>query len=123
RPSNLGSQFLVDKSLSHEEQREKVLDIVHSTFKPEFLNRLDDIVLFDALDQAELASIVDLQIEHMSQRLSDRRISLEVTQAAEDFLAPVSYDPAFGPQPQRCLAQRDVGYAPDHALPAVRVKD
>src|SRR5699024_6613782 len=84
--SNLGSQFLVDKSLSHEEQREKVLDIVHSTFKPEFLNRLDDIVLFDALDQAELASIVDLQIEHMSQRLSDRRISLEVTQGAEDWL-------------------------------------
>jgi ATP-dependent Clp protease ATP-binding subunit ClpB len=121
--SNLGSQFLVDKSLSHEEQREKVLDIVHSTFKPEFLNRLDDIVLFDALDQAELASIVDLQIEHMSQRLSDRRISLEVTQGAEDWLALEGYDPAFGARPLRRLVQREIGDKLARALLAGDVVD
>ncbi|HJA62186.1 MAG TPA: AAA family ATPase, partial [Candidatus Brevibacterium intestinavium] len=121
--SNLGSQFLVDKSLSHEEQREKVLGIVHSTFKPEFLNRLDDIVLFDALDQAELASIVDLQIEHMSQRLSDRRISLEVTQGAEDWLALEGYDPAFGARPLRRLVQREIGDKLARALLAGDVVD
>jgi ATP-dependent Clp protease ATP-binding subunit ClpB len=121
--SNLGSQFLVDKSLSHEEQREKVLGIVHSTFKPEFLNRLDDIVLFDALDQDELASIVDLQIEHMSQRLSDRRISLEVTQGAEDWLALEGYDPAFGARPLRRLVQREIGDKLARALLAGDVVD
>ena len=121
--SNLGSQFLVDKSLSHEEQREKVLGIVHSTFKPEFLNRLDDIVLFDALDQDELASIVDLQIEHMSQRLSDRRISLEVTQGAEDWLALEGYDPAFGARPLRRLVQREIGDKLARALLAGDVQD
>ncbi|WP_209370378.1 ATP-dependent chaperone ClpB [Brevibacterium renqingii] len=121
--SNLGSQFLVDRSLSNEEQREKVLGIVHSTFKPEFLNRLDDIVLFDALSQDELASIVDLQIEHMSQRLSDRRISLEVTQGAEDWLALEGYDPAFGARPLRRLVQREIGDKLARALLAGDVQD
>ncbi|UVI35822.1 ATP-dependent chaperone ClpB [Brevibacterium spongiae] len=121
--SNLGSQFLVDKSLSTEEQRSKVLDIVHATFKPEFLNRLDDIVLFDALGQDELASIVDLQIEHMSRRLSDRRISLEVTQGAEDWLALEGYDPAFGARPLRRLVQREIGDKLARALLAGDIVD
>ncbi|GAA1510278.1 ATP-dependent chaperone ClpB [Brevibacterium permense] len=121
--SNLGSQFLVDKSLSTEEQRSKVLDVVHSTFKPEFLNRLDDIVLFDALSQTELASIVDLQIAQMSRRLSDRRISLEVTQAAEDWLALEGYDPAFGARPLRRLVQREIGDRLARALLAGDIVD
>lgn len=121
--SNLGSQFLVDTNLSTEEQRSKVLDVVHSTFKPEFLNRLDDIVLFDALSQTELASIVDLQIAQMSRRLSDRRISLEVTQAAEDWLALEGYDPAFGARPLRRLVQREIGDKLARALLAGDIVD
>ncbi|MDN6373182.1 MAG: AAA family ATPase, partial [Brevibacterium aurantiacum] len=81
--SNLGSQFLVDRSLSAQEQKDAVLGVVHSTFKPEFLNRLDDIVLFDALSTEELSSIVDLQIQRLASRLTERRITLEVTDAAE----------------------------------------
>ena len=121
--SNLGSQFLVDKNLSTEEQRSKVLDVVHATFKPEFLNRLDDIVLFDALSQTELASIVDLQISHMSRRLSDRRVSLEVTQGAEDWLALEGYDPAFGARPLRRLVQREIGDKLARALLAGDIVD
>ncbi len=121
--SNLGSQFLVDTNLSTEEQRSKVLDVVHSTFKPEFLNRLDDIVLFDALSQSELASIVDLQIAHMSRRLSDRRVSLEVTQGAEDWLALEGYDPAFGARPLRRLVQREIGDKLARALLAGDIVD
>jgi ATP-dependent Clp protease ATP-binding subunit ClpB len=121
--SNLGSQFLVDQSLSDTEQREKVMDVVHSTFKPEFLNRLDDIVLFDALGKDELASIVDLQIQQMARRLSDRRISLEVTQAAEDWLALEGYDPAFGARPLRRLVQREIGDKLARALLAGDIVD
>ncbi|WP_210603580.1 ATP-dependent chaperone ClpB [Brevibacterium oceani] len=121
--SNLGSQFLVDTSLSDAEQREKVMDVVHATFKPEFLNRLDDIVLFDALGKDELASIVDLQIQHMARRLSDRRISLEVTQGAEDWLALEGYDPAFGARPLRRLVQREIGDKLARALLAGDIQD
>jgi ATP-dependent Clp protease ATP-binding subunit ClpB len=121
--SNLGSQFLVDTSLSDAEQREKVMDVVHATFKPEFLNRLDDIVLFDALGKNELASIVDLQIQHMARRLSDRRISLEVTQGAEDWLALEGYDPAFGARPLRRLVQREIGDKLARALLAGDIVD
>ncbi|WP_166974639.1 ATP-dependent chaperone ClpB [Brevibacterium atlanticum] len=121
--SNLGSQFLVDTSLSDAEQREKVMDVVHATFKPEFLNRLDDIVLFDALGKDELSSIVDLQIQHMARRLSDRRISLEVTQGAEDWLALEGYDPAFGARPLRRLVQREIGDKLARALLAGDIVD
>ncbi|MCF2572209.1 ATP-dependent chaperone ClpB [Brevibacterium sp. UCMA 11754] len=107
--SNLGSQFLVDKSLSAQEQKDAVLGVVHSTFKPEFLNRLDDIVLFDALSTEELSSIVDLQIQRLASRLTERRITLEVTDAAEDWLALEGYDPAFGARPLRRLVQREIG--------------
>ncbi|AZL10783.1 ATP-dependent chaperone ClpB [Brevibacterium aurantiacum] len=107
--SNLGSQFLVDRSLSAQEQKDAVLGVVHSTFKPEFLNRLDDIVLFDALSTEELSSIVDLQIQRLASRLTERRITLEVTDAAEDWLALEGYDPAFGARPLRRLVQREIG--------------
>src|SRR5699024_8796112 len=99
------------------------LDILRATCKPGVLSRLDDIVRFDARDQAELASIVDLQIEHMSQRLSDRPISLEVTQGAEDWLALEGYDPAFGARPLRRLVQRESGDKLARALLAGDVVD
>ncbi|WP_193071542.1 ATP-dependent chaperone ClpB [Brevibacterium sp. FME37] len=121
--SNLGSQFLVDKSLSTQEQKDAVLGIVHSTFKPEFLNRLDDIVLFDALSTEELSSIVDLQIQRLASRLTERRITLEVTDSAEDWLALEGYDPAFGARPLRRLVQREIGDKLARALLSGDVQD
>lgn len=121
--SNLGSQFLVDRSLSTQEQKDAVLGVVHSTFKPEFLNRLDDIVLFDALSTEELSSIVDLQIQRLASRLTERRITLEVTDAAEDWLALEGYDPAFGARPLRRLVQREIGDKLARALLAGEVAD
>ncbi|MDN5807790.1 MAG: ATP-dependent chaperone ClpB [Brevibacterium sp.] len=121
--SNLGSQFLVDQSLSVDEQKKAVMGVVHSTFKPEFLNRLDDIVLFDALSTEELSSIVDLQIQRLAARLTERRITLEVTDAAEDWLAFEGYDPAFGARPLRRLVQREIGDKLARALLAGDVAD
>ncbi|WP_019158327.1 ATP-dependent chaperone ClpB [Brevibacterium senegalense] len=107
--SNLGSQFLVDQTLSREEQRAKVMEIVHMAFKPEFLNRLDDVVMFDALSTQELSRIVDLQIGAMQRRLAEKRITLTATDAAKDWLAIEGYDPAFGARPLRRLVQREIG--------------
>ena len=121
--SNLGSQFLVDKSLSGQEQKDAVLGVVHSTFKPEFLNRLDDIVLFDALSTEELSSIVDLQIQRLASRLTEHRITLEVTDAAEDWLALEGYDPAFGARLLRRLVQREISDKLARALLSGEVAD
>ncbi|MCI4012750.1 ATP-dependent chaperone ClpB [Brevibacterium sp. ZH18] len=121
--SNLGSQFLIDKSLSGDEQKDAVMNVVHSTFKPEFLNRLDDIVLFDALGTDELSSIVDLQIQRLAARLTDRRITLEVTDAAKDWLALEGYDPAYGARPLRRLVQREIGDKMARALLAGDIAD
>ena len=107
--SNLGSQFLVDQSLSGDEQRAKVMDIVNLSFKPEFLNRLDDVVVFDALSTKELARIVDLQIGLMQKRLAEKRITLTATDAAKEWLAIEGYDPAYGARPLRRLVQREIG--------------
>ena len=107
--SNLGSQFLVDQTLDAEAQRKAVMDVVNMSFKPEFLNRLDDVVMFDALGMEQLARIVDLQIEDLQQRLGSRRLTLEVTDAARDWLAFTGYDPAYGARPLRRLVQREIG--------------
>jgi ATP-dependent Clp protease ATP-binding subunit ClpB len=109
--SNLGSLYLVDTSLSDDEKRESVMAIVRATFKPEFLNRLDDTVLFDALTEDELATIVGLQVDLLGRRLADRRITLSVTDAASDWLAREGYDPAFGARPLRRLIQTEIGDA------------
>ena len=107
--SNLGSQFLVDPALSQEEKRENVMATVRAAFKPEFLNRLDDVLIFNALSKDELGQIVGLQLSKMSKRLSDRRISLVVTDAARTWLADEGYDPAYGARPLRRLVQREIG--------------
>ena len=107
--SNLGSQFLVDQTLDVEQQHKQVMGVVHSAFKPEFLNRLDDIVIFDALSRDELARIVDLQIAAMQARLTERRLNLEITPAAAEWLAREGYDPAYGARPLRRLVQREIG--------------
>jgi len=107
--SNLGSQFMVDQSMDKDEKERAVMDIVHQAFKPEFLNRLDDIVMFDALTTEDLAHIVDLQVQSMQKRLSDRRITLRVSPAASEWLAIEGFDPAYGARPLRRLVQREVG--------------
>ncbi|MCM3660362.1 ATP-dependent chaperone ClpB [Georgenia satyanarayanai] len=107
--SNLGSQFLVDQAMPEEAKREAVMSAVRAAFKPEFLNRLDDVVLFDALTLEELGSIVELQVARLRDRLAERRITLEVTAAAAEWLAFEGYDPAYGARPLRRLVQREIG--------------
>ncbi|MGF0115283.1 ATP-dependent chaperone ClpB [Promicromonospora sp. Marseille-Q5078] len=107
--SNLGSQFLVDPGLDDDARREAVLAAVRASFKPEFLNRLDDVVVFDALSVEELGEIVDLQVAAFAQRLADRRITVDVTPAAREWLALEGFDPAYGARPLRRLVQREIG--------------
>ena len=105
----MGSQYLVDQSLPMAKREELVMDVVRQNFKPEFLNRLDDTVMFAPLDTSELTHIVDLQLQSLQDRLSDRRLTLEVTQAAKDWLAINGFDPAYGARPLRRLVQSAVG--------------
>ncbi|MEU3167878.1 ATP-dependent chaperone ClpB [Streptosporangium sp. NPDC006930] len=107
--SNIGSQFLVDPGLEKEAQRAAVMTAVRSSFKPEFLNRLDDVIQFDALGTEELSRIVDLQVAHLARRLTDRRLTLTVTPAARDWLALTGYDPLYGARPLRRLVQSAIG--------------
>ncbi|WP_370249053.1 ATP-dependent chaperone ClpB [Nocardioides sp.] len=107
--SNLGSAFLVDPTLDPEKQRESVMALVRTSFKPEFLNRLDEIVTFEALGKDALTRIVDLQLAALERRLLPRRISLEVTDAARTWLADIGYDPLYGARPLRRLVQTAIG--------------
>ncbi len=107
--SNLGSQFLTDPLTSPEEKRNEVMSVVQASFKPEFLNRLDDIIVFEALSKEELGEIVDIQLARIAKRLTGRRLSLEVTDAARSWLADEGYDPAYGARPLRRLVQREIG--------------
>ena len=107
--SNLGSQFLVDPVSSEEEKREQVLEVVRASFKPEFLNRLDDLVVFSALTKAELERIAALQIDALARRLAERRLTLDVTPEALQWLAEEGLDPAYGARPLRRLVQTAIG--------------
>ena len=107
--SNLGSMFLTDPELSEEEKREGVMNAVRASFKPEFINRLDETVIFDPLSPEDLSGIVDLLVESMADRLKDRRISLNVTEGARGWLTRRGYDPAYGARPLRRLIQREIG--------------
>jgi ATP-dependent Clp protease ATP-binding subunit ClpB len=107
--SNLGSMFLVDPTLDPEVKKESVMSVVRGHFKPEFLNRLDEVVMFDALSQDELTHIVDLQLELLTRRLESRRIGLEISEDAKRWLAETGYDPAYGARPLRRLIQSAIG--------------
>src|SRR4051794_29621535 len=107
--SNLGSTFLVDPTLDPEKKRDSVMATVRAAFKPEFLNRLDEVVLFDALTQDELTHIVDLQLGLLEKRLAVRRIGIDVTDEAKRWLADTGYDPAYGARPLRRLIQSAIG--------------
>ncbi len=106
--SNLGSQFLIDQEITDEQKRESVMAMVRGHFKPEFLNRLDDIVIFSALDRSELGQIVELNIDRLSKRLEQRRLQLAVTPAARTWLADRGYDPIYGARPLRRLMQQQI---------------
>ncbi|MCB9411632.1 MAG: ATP-dependent chaperone ClpB [Actinobacteria bacterium] len=107
--SNLGSQFLIDTSKPFEQRSDEVMEVVRAAFKPEFLNRLDDIVMFHPLSEENLEHIVGLQLDAMQARLADRRITLEVTEAAKGWLARRGFDPIYGARPLRRLVQTAVG--------------
>ena len=106
--SNLGSQYLSDPLLSDEEKREQVMGVVRSAFRPEFLNRLDDIVMFESLSREDLRRIVAIQLERLGRRLASRRITVEVTDAAADWLGEVGFDPVYGARPLRRLVQNTI---------------
>ncbi|MBF9335349.1 AAA domain-containing protein [Microbacterium lacticum] len=106
--SNLGSPILIDPTLTVEEKREQVMALVRTAFRPEFLNRLDDIVMFTALSEDDLAQIVELSVDALQRRLKDRRLTLAVTPDARAWLAERGYDPIFGARPLRRLIQSEI---------------
>ena len=107
--SNLGSAFIADPALDDAAKKDAVMSVVRSTFKPEFLNRLDDIILFDPLSTEDLTQIVDLQIGRLTRRLADRRLTLKLSPAAKEWLAVTGFDPVFGARPLRRLIQSAIG--------------
>ena len=107
--SNLGSVYIADPALDENAKREAVMGVVRTTFKPEFLNRLDDIIVFDALTTEELSQIVNLQVARLARRLADRRLTLTVTPAAREWLAVTGFDPVYGARPLRRLVQSAIG--------------
>ena len=121
--SNLGSQFLIDPELDDKQKREAVMATVRASFKPEFLNRLDDVVIFDALSKEELGFIVDLNIDRLSRRLEDKRLTLGVTPAARLWLAEHGYDPVYGARPLRRLMQKQIDDRLANLLLAGKVED
>jgi ATP-dependent Clp protease ATP-binding subunit ClpB len=121
--SNLGSQYLVDPSLSWEHKKEAVDELVRQAFKPEFINRLDDIVMFSPLSKVDLAQIVELYVDRLSRRLSDRRLELAVTPDARSWLAERGYDPIYGARPLRRLMQHEIDDKLARALLSGDIRD
>jgi ATP-dependent Clp protease ATP-binding subunit ClpB len=121
--SNLGSQLIADQSVPADRRREAVLEVVRVHFKPEFLNRLDDIVVFRALGTEELTGIVDIQVGVLARRLAVRRLTLQVTDAAREWLALNGFDPVYGARPLRRLVQSAIGDQLARALLAGDIRD
>ncbi|RRD60113.1 ATP-dependent Clp protease ATP-binding subunit [Leucobacter sp. OH1287] len=121
--SNLGSQFLIDDQLDWEQKQQRVIETVERSFRPEFVNRLDEMVVFKPLSENELARIVDLSIDRLQQRLGDRRLTLGVTPEARAWLAHRGYDPHYGARPLRRLIQRSVEDQLARTLLAGEVRD
>ena len=121
--SNLGSMYLIDPSLDDDARRDAVMSLVRATFKPEFLNRLDEVILFDPLGTDELAQIVDLQVARLQARLADRRLTLTVTPAAREWLALTGFDPIYGARPLRRLVQSAIGDQLARGLLAGEIRD
>jgi ATP-dependent Clp protease ATP-binding subunit ClpB len=121
--SNLGSTYLADATLSEAAKREAVMNVVRSSFKPEFLNRLDDVVMFEPLSTEDLEQIVDLQVGLLADRLADRRLSLVVTDAAKEWLSLTGFDPVYGARPLRRLVQTAIGDQMAREILSGQIKD
>jgi len=121
--SNLGSTILIDPTLSWHEKEEQVQALVRQAFKPEFVNRLDDIVVFSALSEEELGEIVSLYIDRLQARLHERRLELGVTPDARAWLSERGYDPIYGARPLRRLMQHEIDDRLATALLEGRVRD
>ena len=121
--SNLGSQFIADPVLTEEQRHDAVMTAVRYTFKPEFLNRLDDVIVFHALGTEELGRIVEIQVERLAARLASRRLTLTVTPAAREWLALEGYDPVYGARPLRRLVQSAIGDSLARALLSGEVRE
>ena len=121
--SNLGSSFIADASIDDRAKRDAVLAAVRGAFKPEFLNRLDDVIIFDSLTTSELTRIVDLQVDRLAKRLAGRRLTLTVTPAAREWLALTGFDPVYGARPLRRLVQAAIGDKLARSLLAGEITD
>jgi ATP-dependent Clp protease ATP-binding subunit ClpB len=121
--SNLGSQIIADPALSDAGKHDAVMGVVRSHFKPEFLNRLDDVVVFESLGSDELTAIVDIQIAALARRLAARRLTLTVTDPAREWLALNGFDPVYGARPLRRLVQSAIGDSLARELLAGEVRD
>ncbi len=109
--SNIGSQYILDiagDELRYDEMRGRVMEAMRASFRPEFLNRIDEIIIFHGLQKSELRQIVKLQVQRLSQRLAERKLALKLSDAAIDFLAEVGYDPVFGARPLKRAIQREL---------------
>ncbi|MHA7838656.1 MAG: AAA family ATPase, partial [bacterium] len=107
--SNIGSQHIVDLGVeAEEEMRRRVMDALRGHFKPEFLNRVDDVVIYHSLREEQIEHILEIQIDQLRQRLAERRIQLEISDEAKSFLAARGYDPQYGARPLKRLIQRQV---------------
>jgi ATP-dependent Clp protease ATP-binding subunit ClpB len=121
--SNLGSQTIADADMDERQRRDSVLAVVQRHFKPEFLNRLDDIVVFHSLGTEQLTSIVDIQVDRLAKRLAARRLTLDVTLGAREWLALNGFDPIYGARPLRRLVQSAIGDQLAKQLLAGEIRD
>jgi ATP-dependent Clp protease ATP-binding subunit ClpB len=121
--SNIGSMFINDPALPEEKKREAALRAAREHFKPEFINRLDDIVVFHSLGAEQLAAIVDIQVDRLRQRLRDRRLELQVSDAGREWLALNGFDPVYGARPLRRLVQSAIGDSLAKALLSGEIRD
>jgi ATP-dependent Clp protease ATP-binding subunit ClpB len=106
--SNVGSQWIQDLTLADEERRERTMDALRDTFKPEFLNRIDDIIIFRALDMADIERIIDIQLGLIRKRLQQRKLSLELTEGAKHYIAQAGYSPVYGARPLKRVLQKQI---------------
>ena len=109
--SNVGSQFILDLAgddSRYEEMRSRVMDAMRSSFRPEFLNRIDEIIIFHALQKPQLRQIVKLQVQHLAKRLAERKMSLKLSEIALDFIAEIGYDPVYGARPLKRAIQKEL---------------
>jgi ATP-dependent Clp protease ATP-binding subunit ClpB len=106
--SNLGSQWITERGLSEDEIRERVMDAVRTHFRPELINRIDEIVIFHALGLEQIQRIVEIQLRGLRQRLAERKMTLELTPAAEQELARAGFDPVYGARPLKRTIQKEV---------------